>query len=76
MENLNSWDRYILDLHCVKSVRIRRFFGPYFPEFELNTESLLCKYPYSVRMRENVGQKNFEYGHFSHSAVNSKIAFY
>ena len=24
--------------HCVKSIRIRRFSGPYFPAFELNTE--------------------------------------
>ena len=26
------------DLHCVKSVRIRSFSGPYFPAFGLNTE--------------------------------------
>ena len=25
-------------VHCVKSVRIRSYFGPYFPAFELNTE--------------------------------------
>ena len=25
--------------HCVKSVRIRSFSGPYFPAFRLNTES-------------------------------------
>ena len=25
--------------HCVKSVRIRSFSGPYFPTFGLNTES-------------------------------------
>ena len=24
--------------HCVKSVRIRSFFGPYFPTFGLNTK--------------------------------------
>ena len=34
--------------HCVKSVRIRSFSGPY-----------------SVQMRENTEQENYEYGHFS-----------
>ena len=33
---------------CVKSVRIRSYFGPYFHAFGLNTESIS---PYSVRMR-------------------------
>ena len=46
--------------HCLKSVRIRQFSGPYFPAFGLNTE-------YSVRMRENTEQKNSEYGHFLRS---------
>ena len=45
----------------VKSVRIRSFSGHYFPAFGLNTER------YSVWMRENKDQKNFEYGHFSRS---------
>ena len=31
--------------HCVKSVQIRSFSGPYFPEFG--------KSPYSVQIREN-----------------------
>ena len=26
------------NLHCVKSLRIRSFFGPFFPAFGLNTE--------------------------------------
>ena len=47
--------------HYVKSVRIRRFSGPYFPAFRLNTEiyspySVLS--PYSVRMRENTEEEN------------------
>ena len=42
--------------HCVKSVRIRSFSGPYFPAFRLSIS------PYSVRMRENTDQKNSEYG--------------
>ena len=28
----------ICDVHCVKSVQIRSFFGPYFPAFGLNTD--------------------------------------
>ena len=37
--------------HCVKRVQIRRFFGPYFPAFGLNTE----KYSVSV-FSPNVGK--------------------
>ena len=36
---------YIFFVHCVKSVRIRSYSGPYFPAFELNTER------YSVSLR-------------------------
>ena len=42
-------------LHCVKSVRIRSFSGPYFPAFGLNTERKSIS-PYSVGMRENTDQ--------------------
>ena len=48
-------------LHSVKSVRIWNFSSPYFSGFGLITE----RYPYSVRIRENMNQKNSEYGHFS-----------
>ena len=41
-------------MHCVKSVRIRSFSGPYFPTLELNTQR------YS-------DQKSSGYGHFSRS---------
>ena len=30
---------YLLIIHCVKNVRIRSYSGPYFPAFELNTET-------------------------------------
>ena len=50
-------------LYCVKGVRIRSFSGPYFPTFRLSIS------PYSVRMRENTDQKNFEYGQFLRSAL-------
>ena len=36
---------------CVKSIRVRSFFGPYFPEFGLNTK----RYGVSLRIQ-------FEYG--------------
>ena len=54
-------------IHCVKSVHIRSFSGPYFLAFGLNTESLHSKAPYSVRIQENTDQKNSEYRHFLHS---------
>ena len=48
---------YSLDLdegfHCVKSVRIRSFFGPYFPAFWLNT-------PYSSAFSPNAGKNGSE----------------
>ena len=49
----------------MKSVRIRSFFGAHFPTFWLNTNIS----PYSIQMRENTEQKNFDYGHFSRSII-------
>ena len=46
--------------HCVKSVRIRCYSGPYFPAFGLNTER--------YGMWENADQNNFKYGHFLRNA--------
>ena len=39
--------------HCVKTVRIRSFSGPYFPAFGLNTE----KYGVSLRVQSECGKK-------------------
>ena len=53
-------------LHCVKSVRIRSFSGPYFPAFGLNTERYevsLCYYSECWKMRTSK-----KYRHFSRSA--------
>ena len=50
-------------LHCVKSVQIRCFSGPYFPVFGLNTEIYL----FSVQMWENTDQKNSVFGQFLHN---------
>ena len=60
----------LLTLHCAKSVRIWSFSSAYFPAFVLNIERYRetpSISPYSVRMRENTDQTNFEYGHFSRS---------
>ena len=66
-------------LHCVKSVRIRSYSGPYFPTFGLNTErygvSLRSISPYSVQMLENADQNNSEYKHFSRSATDTHNRF-
>ena len=43
--------------HCVKSVQIRSFSGPYFPVFGSNTDIYGRKSPYSVRIQENTDQK-------------------
>ena len=48
--------------HCVKSVCIRIFSGPYFPAFGLNMGDTIT--PYSVPMLENNDQKNSKHGHF------------
>ena len=49
----------------MKSARIHSFFGPYFPAFGLKHGELRSISLCSVRMRENIDQKNYEYGHFS-----------
>ena len=49
--------------HCVKSVRIGSFSGPYFPAFGLITERYWVM---RIRMRDNMEQNNSEYGHFLH----------
>ena len=41
-----------VDRHCVKSVRIRSFSGPYFPAFGLNTE----RYSASLRIQSEGGK--------------------
>ena len=66
-------DILILLFHCVKSVRIRSFSGPYCPTFGLNTER--CSVSLRIqsdRMEENTDQKNSEYGHFLRSISLSK----
>ena len=62
--------------HCVKSVRIRSFSGPYFPRNRTEYEEITSISPYSVRIRENTDQKNSEYGQFLHSEDRNVQALY
>ena len=57
--------------HCVKSVRIRSYSGPYFLAFGLNTD----RYSVRLRIRENTGQKNSKYGYFLHTVIYRKGSF-
>ena len=54
-------------IHCVKSVQIRSFSGPYFPAFGLNTE----RYSLSLHIQSECGKirttKNSIFGRFSRS---------
>ena len=56
-------------LHCLKSVCIRSYSGPHFPAFGLNIERYSVS-PYSVRMRKNMDQNNFEYKHLLRNVYN------
>ena len=49
------WVKYVVTVvegHCVKSVRIRSYSGPYFPAFGLNTE----RYEVSLRIQSERGK--------------------
>ena len=65
-----SWYIYISTLmgvpqHCVKSVHIRRFSGPYFPAFRLNTE----RYAKWGKCRP----EKLRNGHFLRNAIHGEI---
>ena len=64
---------YYINKHCVKSVRIRSFSGPYFPAFGLNGEILRIS-PCSAQMRESADQKKTPYLDTFH-AVESCLEF-
>ena len=59
-----------VEYHCIKSVRIQSYSGPYFPPFGLRIS------PYSFRIWENPHQNNFEYGHFSRSLCPHRMIPY
>ena len=67
--HVNSITLTLSKKHCVKSVGIRSYSGPYFPAFGLNTERIRSTSPYLVRMWENTVQNNSGYGHFWRSVL-------
>ena len=71
--NFNHCNLHLQKPHCEKSVRIWSYSGPHFVAFGLNTEKYSIS-PYSVRMRENTGQNNSEYGHFLRSTISRKLS--
>ena len=52
MQVCDSLCNLLCNNHCVKNVRIRRFAGPYFPAFGLNTEI----YTVSLRIQSECGK--------------------
>ena len=48
----SNYSHYLVSFHCVKSVRIRSFSGPYFPAFGLNAE----RYSVSLRIQSEYGK--------------------
>ena len=53
---------------------MRSYFWSVFSRIQTKYGGLLGKSPYSVRMRENTGQKNFVVGQFSHSENTIKFS--
>ena len=58
---------YHKQIHCVKSVRIRSYSGPYFPAFGLNTER--------YGMWENADQNNSVHVHFLRSDYQRVVRY-
>ena len=58
----------VIDLDCVKSIRIRSFSGPYFTAFGLNMERYEVALRIQSECRKIRTRKNSEYRHFSCSA--------
>ena len=54
-------------VHCVKSVRIRKFSGPYFPSCRLNKEIQRVDLRIQFKSLENKDKKNSKERHFSRS---------
>ena len=50
----------LFDCHCGESIRIRSYFGQYFPAFGLNTDQNNSEYGHFLRSASfNTFQKNF-----------------
>ena len=51
---------FLVTWHWVKSVRIRRFSGPYFPAFGLNMERYGIRTKYGLKVSPNAGKYGLE----------------
>ena len=60
-------------IHCVKSVQIRSFFGPYFPVFGLNTKIYGVNLRNQCEYRKIQTRKNSIFGHFMQWKVTNRI---
>ena len=74
---MNWVDQFMDYLHCVKSVCIWSFSGPYFPTLGLSQERYSIS-PYFFRTRENADHKDSKCGHFSRrvSALHVRLIPY
>ena len=52
LKAFSFWVHFFWKYHCVKCVRIQRYFGPYFPGFTLNTE----RYGVFLRVQSECGK--------------------
>ena len=62
--------------HCMKSVCIGIFSGPYFPSFGLNTQRSSLSLCLESKYGGNTDQKKSEYGHFSRSGKVKDMYFF
>ena len=70
------WEILLLyKYHCVKSVYLE-FLRSVFSRIRAKYAEMLRISPCSIRMRENMDQKNSEYGHFSHGVCLSLFALH
>ena len=66
---LAASDEKITKIHCIKKCPYSDFFWSVFSRIRTEYGEIRSISPYSVRMREHMGKKNSEYGHFLRSYV-------
>ena len=76
IKKINKLIEPIINQQCLKRVRIRKIFWSVSSSIWIEYGEMRSISPYSVRMLENMDQKNFEYGHFSRSGVLPHNALY
>ena len=66
----NGKKQHIKHAHCVKSVQMRSFCGPYFPVFGLNTEIYCVNLCIQLEVWKIWTRKNSVFGHFPYSGID------